>query len=495
MADAMAMMDAMVAEVEEAPTLAGVADDLAGASGDVDVFFVLVSGFLVFFMQCGFAMLSVGSIRSKNAKNIILKNLLDACFGAIFFYLLGFGFAYGGDYGDSTNGGKFIGWDHFALSGVPKADYHSWFFQFAFAATAATIVSGAVAERTKFEGYVAYAIFLTSWVYPVIAHWVWSGTGWASAFREDDFLFDTGVIDFAGCGVVHMTGGLAALAGAWAVGPRIGRFDADGKPQTIPGHNASLAILGVFILWFGWYGFNPGSALAIIGFSPVASLCAVTTTLSAAAGTVSTLLILMLIEYFSSGHIVWDLIGASNGTLAGLVGITSACPVAEPWAAIIIGITAGAVYVGASKLVAHVLKIDDPLDAVAVHGFCGAWGLLMAAAFADEGNVRVAYSDSMADAGGYGFIMGGNGKLLACAIVLILAITGWTLAHMMPFFFVLNKLGMLRVDEAEERMGLDVSHHGGSAYEADGDIMKGKGDESLLAKVTALERQVAAMQK
>ena len=169
--------------------------------------------------------LSVGSIRSKNAKNIILKNLLDACFGAICFYLVGYAFAYGGD-----SGNAFIGWSGFALNGIGKSDFQGWFFQFTFAATAATIVSGAVAERCKFEGYLAYAVLLTSWVYPVVVHWVWSGTGWASAFREDgDKLFGVGVIDFAGCGVVHMVGGLSGLAGAAIIGPRVGRFDADGR--------------------------------------------------------------------------------------------------------------------------------------------------------------------------------------------------------------------------------------------------------------------------
>eukprot|EP00892_Ulva_mutabilis_P012539 jgi/Ulvmu1/9658/UM054_0090.1 len=460
---------------------------------DLNKFFVLLSGYLVFFMQCGFAMLSVGSVRSKNAKNIVLKNLLDACFGAVCFYLIGYGLAYGGE----DHGNNFIGWNGFALNNEAKSAWFGWFFQFAFAATAATIVSGAVAERCKFEGYLAYAVLLTSWVYPVVVHWVWSTTGWISAFRADgDFLFDTGVIDFAGCGVVHMTGGLAALAGAFVIGPRIGRFDADGKPQSIPGHNASLAILGVFILWFGWYGFNPGSALAIIDAGDVVAISAINTTLSAAGGTLSTLLLLMAFEYIATGHVVWDLIGASNGTLAGLVGITSACSVVEPWAGLLIGLLAGFVYVGASKLVSHVLKVDDPLDAAAVHGFTGAWGLIAAALFAHEPNVALAYADM--PAGNYGLFMGGGGKLLGNAIVLIIAVSAWVLGHMFPFFYVMKMLGLLRVDEAEERMGLDVSHHGGSAYEATqgADLLKGKTDESeqaLLTRVQYLEQQVKAL--
>lgn len=306
------------------------------------------------------------------------------------------------------------------------------------------------------------------------------------------------------------------------------------QPNDMPGHNASLAILGVFILWFGWYGFNPGSALAITGLSEVAALCAVTTTLSAAAGTVSTLLILMVLELMSTGHIVWDLIGASNGTLAGLVGITAACSVAEvrhlpvcvshhcvkvsalsschtmsvwclvpdpavcvqPWAAVIIGITSGFVYVGSSRLMSHVLKVDDPLDAVAVHGFCGAWGLIMAAAFSHEPNYRAAYNDILSNDEADGFIMGGNGRLLASAVVVILAITAWVLGHMVPFFLVMRTLGLLRVDEAEERAGLDVSHHGGAAYEAptiEGGKAATADSDALLSRVQYLEQQVKAM--
>jgi len=425
----------------------------------LDIFFVLLSGFLVFFMQCGFCMLSAGSVRGKNAKNIILKNLLDACFGALGWYLFGYAFAYG----DSSN--HALGKDGFALEGISNGDYHSWFFQYAFAATAATIVSGAVAERTRFEAYLLYAFFLTSWVYPNIVHWVWSEEGWLSAFKPDRFN-DSGMIDFAGCGVVHMVGGLAGLAGAAVVGPRIGRYDASGKAREIPGHSASLALLGVFILWFGWYGFNPGSALVLSGGGAlVAANCAVTTTLAAAGGCVTTLCILLIQNYISTGHMVWDVIGAGNGALGGLVGITAACSVVEAWAAVVIGVVAGFIYVGASNFVAHVIKVDDPLDAIAVHAFCGAWGLIAAAAFADQ---------QLAEAAGYnvdentfGFIMGGDGKLLVAAITGIAAISGWVLGHMIPFFFLTRLLGLLRVSAAEEHEGLDVSHHGGTAYPTD----------------------------
>lgn len=437
------------------------------ASGQVtntealDIFFVLVSGFLVFFMQCGFCMLSAGSVRGKNAKNIILKNLLDACFGALGWYIFGYGFAYG----DSSNNA--LGKDGFALEGISNFDYHNWFFQYAFAATAATIVSGAVAERARFEAYLLYAFFLTAWVYPNIVHWVWNEDGWLSAFNFTGDRFNhTGMIDFAGCGVVHMVGGLAGLAGAAVVGPRIGRYDASGKARDIPGHSASLALLGVFILWFGWYGFNPGSALGLSGSGAlVAANCAVTTTLAAAGGCVTTLCILLVQNYVSTGHMVWDVIGAGNGALGGLVGITAACAVVEAWSAVAIGIVAGFVYVGASNFVAHVIKVDDPLDAIAVHAFCGAWGLIAAAAFADERLATIAGYDTIENS--FGFIMGGDGKLLVAAITGIAAITGWVLGHMIPFFFLLRLVGLLRVSAAEEHEGLDISHHGGTAYPTD----------------------------
>lgn len=436
------------------------AEAAAEVSTALDVFFVLVSGFLVFFMQCGFCMLSAGSVRGKNAKNIILKNLLDACFGALGWYIFGYGFAYG----DTSNNA--LGTDGFALEGIANSDYHNWFFQYAFAATAATIVSGAVAERTKFEAYLLYAFFLTAWVYPNVVHWVWDERGWLSAFKTDDQFNDTGMIDFAGCGVVHMVGGLAGLAGAAVVGPRIGRYDASGKARDIPGHSASLALLGVFILWFGWYGFNPGSALGLSGNGAlIAANCAVTTTLAAAGGCITTLAILLIQNYFSTGHMVWDVIGAGNGALGGLVGITAACAVVEAWAAVAIGVVAGFIYVGASNFVAHVIKVDDPLDAIAVHAFCGMWGLIAAAAFADERLATIAGYDTSENA--FGFIMGGDGKLLVAAITGIAAITGWVLGHMIPFFFLTRLLGLLRVSAAEEHEGLDISHHGGTAYPTD----------------------------
>lgn len=458
-------------ELEQVKEAIGFDDDLdtVGQKTDLDAFYVLVSGYLVFFMQCGFCMLSAGSVRGKNAKNIILKNLLDTCFGALGWYFLGYGLAFGRDKGD------FLGGNNFALKDLPTAEYHNWLFQFAFAATATTIVSGAVAERTKFEAYLIYALFLTAWVYPTIVHWVWSEEGWLSVqpTRKSDLFNDSGLVDFAGSGVVHMTGGLSGLAGAWIVGPRLGRFDADGGPREIPGHSASLALLGVFILWFGWYGFNPGSALAVVGKSDIASLAAVTTTLAAATGCITTLLVSMLINFILTGQSVWDVIGAGNGVLAGLVSITAGCAVVHPWASIIIGAIGGVVYVAASNFVLHILKVDDPLDAIAVHAFCGMWGLVGSASFADEDLVRMTFGDLEANEDGspgrreFGWVAGGSGRLLATAITGILVIFGWVFVHMVPFFLMMKFLHLLRVSPEQEHEGLDVSHHGGSAYPKD----------------------------
>ena len=285
--------------------------------------------------------------------------------------------------------GRFIGTDSFALKGAAfESDdgtltngyaYAFWLFQWAFAATAATIVSGAVAERVSFNAYIVYSIVLTSFIYPVVVHWGWAG-GWASAFAgENLLLFDCGVIDFAGSGVVHMTGGLAALCAAFVVGPRIGRFNEDGTANTMPQQSAVLQSLGTLILWFGWYGFNGVSTLAIVGVSGIAAKTMVTTTISAAFGALTTVLLGKLNLHY------WDGGAANNGLLAGLVGITAGCSTCEPEGAMVIGIVSGFVYTYSSKLLIK-LQIDDVVDAIPVHCFCGAWGVFAASLFATEDN-------------------------------------------------------------------------------------------------------------
>jgi len=437
-------------------------EKLADLMAGTDVFYSLVCGAFIFLMQCGFAMLCAGSVRQKNVKNIMLKNILDACGGALGFWIIGFALAY-------DENGAFVGTsgERFLLNGYDN--YIDFFFQFTFAATAATIVAGTVAERCKMAAYLCYSIFLTGFVYPVVVHAIWNGEGFLSAFNTDNLMFGVGMIDFAGSGVVHMTGGITALSAAIILGPRLGRFyDEDGSPLEtpvdFPAHSVALQVLGTFILWFGWYGFNPGSTLAISpsGYGAVAALCAVTTTLSAASGCVSAMFTDTILGMLSEGEAEYDLTMAMNGCLGGLVGITANCCVVEPWAAVLIGIISGWVYVLASKLLVK-LRIDDAVDAIPVHGFCGAWGCIATGIFASTSRISFAYGTD-----GTGGILYGYGNLIAVEIVGVLLIIVWAAGVMTPFFVLLNFLGMFRVDPIEEKVGLDISHHKGSAYALDG---------------------------
>jgi len=449
------------------PTLAQVAADLQILQANTDVFYTLVCGAFIFLMQCGFAMLCAGSVRQKNVKNIMLKNLLDACGGALGFWAIGFANAYG-------TGGRFIGGstERFFLNDYSGgASYIDFFFQFTFAATAATIVAGTVAERCKMQAYLLYSVFLTSFVYPVIVHSIWNTDGFLTALTDGDVdtpadrLGGVGMIDFAGSGVVHMTGGCTALVAAIVLGPRVGRFyDADGQvlpePHTFAAHSVALQVLGTFILWFGWYGFNPGSTLAIspAGYGDIAALCAVTTTLSAATGSITAMFADTLMTMCTEGHAEYDITMAMNGALGGLVGITAGCSVVEPWAAVLIGMVSGLVYVGASKLLVK-LKIDDAVDAIPVHFFCGMWALIAVGIFASPTLVANAYGS---DSGG---ILYGHGNLFGVELLGIVWIIGWTAGVMTPFFVIINALGLFRVDATEERVGLDISHHKGAAYD------------------------------
>lgn len=450
-----------------AMNLANAAELKSNATG-TDTFFLLWAGATVFLMQAGFAMLCAGSVRNKNVKNIMLKNLLDACGGALGFWSLGFAFAYGGS-GPTTKG--FIGNENFFLSGMSSAgDYIGWFFQFAFAATAATIVAGTVAERCKMIAYICYSLFLTGFVYPVVVYAIWSSSGFLTAFNDEP-LFGVGMVDFAGSGVVHMTGGFTALVAATILGPRKGRFyDDDGnkldEPVQFQPHSVALQMLGTFILWFGWYGFNPGSALMIAnsGSADVAALCAVTTTLAAAAGSVTALFTDSLMGRMSSGESEYDLSMAMNGALGGLVAITAGCSVVTPYASVIIGVIGGWVYILGSKTLV-MLKIDDAVDAVPVHFFNGMWGVLAAALFATEEGMAAAYSHK---GGKHGLFYGGGGSLLGANICGILFIIAWVSVLMVPFFGALKVLGMFRVDPLEEDVGLDISHHKGAAYDLSG---------------------------
>ena len=477
----MKMAPMLAPEVRMVPRILATTDEnaaaIAGLTEGLDNAWIIMCAALVFLMQAGFAMLSAGSVRSKNATNILLKNVMDACAGAIGFWSFGYAFAYGDEVPNAMIGDKY-----FFLSNWP-ADGHDpkfFFFQFAFAATAATIVSGAMAERTQYVAYIGYSFFLTAFVYPVVVHWGWSGSGWLSAFNShSDKLLDVGIVDFAGCCIVHMVGGVAALWGAIFVGPRMGRFmpSANGDIVAVPlaGHSIPLTTLGTFLLWFGWYGFNPGSTLLIspAGYGFTAGLAAVNTTLSAAAGAFASLYLSFGISS-RNGEGIWDLCMALNGALAGLVSITSGCATMDPWAAVISGVLGGFVYYGASNLM-KMLLIDDPLDAVAVHLFCGMWGAVAAGLFSSEERMAAVYGSTK-----FGLFMGGDGNLFGCQIIGILAVFAWVTALMAPFFAALKAAGVLRVSEEDERLGLDLSHHGGSAYTMEGG-MDGddKGEDAL----------------
>jgi len=454
------------------------ADDIAEIKASlaaIDAFYLMILGAVVFFMQAGFALLEAGSVRAKNTKNILLKNLLDACLGAIIWWAWGYGASYGSD----GEGGE--GWNGFIGSAADNGDFFLkgpsytlspdgtknalWFFQYVFAAAAATIVSGAVAERAQLGAYLIYTVIITGFIYPVQVHMTWSPHGALSgAFNKvyEDTVIG-GNLDFAGSGVVHMTGGILALCGAAVIGPRVGRFDEDGKPIPMPGQNSVLIVLGTLILWLGWYGFNPGSTLGITpaGYGTIMGRAAVTTTISAAAGGITT----VVIDRALSG--IFDVHMVCNGILAGLVSITAGCACTYPWAAFSIGIVGAFVYYGASKLLLK-LKIDDPLDAFAVHGAAGFWGVLAVGFFAAPEYVSYGWNGAVgADfcyAECYKGLFYGGGSTFAGQIVALIIEVSWCASTGVILFWVLRLAGILRISAEMENAGLDTSKHGGSAF-------------------------------
>ncbi len=400
----------------------------------VDTIWVLLAAALVFFMQAGFAMVETGFTRAKNAGNIIMKNLMDFALGSLVFWVLGFGLMFGADQA--------------GLIGLPdlfvKGTYGSTIptpvfliFQTVFCATAATIVSGAMAERTKFISYVIYSMIISLVIYPVSGHWIWGG-GWLSQL---------GFHDFAGSTAVHMVGGVAALVGAALLGPRVGKYGKDGKPRAIPGHSLTLGALGVFILWFGWFGFNPGSTLSATGDGSLTAMghIFVTTNLAAAAGATAT----MILTWFR--YKKPDVSMTLNGTLAGLVAITAGCDLVSPAGAVAIGAIAGVLVVFAVEFFDKVVKIDDPVGAIAVHGVCGATGTLLVGVFATEG----------------GLLYGGGFAMLGVQALGVLAVMAWVGVTMFIVFSLIKKTVGLRVTRQEEIAGLDMEEHGLASSYAD----------------------------
>jgi Amt family ammonium transporter len=388
---------------------------------NINIVWTCVAAFLVFFMQPGFAMVECGFTRAKNAVNILMKNLMDFSVGTIVFFLIGFGLMFG-----KSNG--LFGTTLFGMSGVePGTDWNWTFliFQTVFAATAATIVSGAMAERTKFVGYLLYSIFITLIIYPIFGKWAWgslllgdAGAGW---------LENMGFLDFAGSSVVHSVGGWLGLAGAIMLGPRLGKYDPNGKPKAITGHNIPLAALGVFILWFGWFGFNPGSTTT--GDGSIGYI-AVTTNIAAAAAAISAMLTAWIIMKKPDASM------ALNGALAGLVSITAPCDGVSPIGALMIGIIGGIVVVLSVLFIDKVLKVDDPVGAVSVHGVCGLWGTL---------SVGLFNMDS-------GLFYGGGLKQLAVQIVGAAAAFFWAFGLGLALFYGIKKTIGLRVTTVWRRI-------------------------------------------
>lgn len=438
-------------------------------ANSANTWYLIWAGLMVFFMQAGFGMLEAGSVTARSTQQILLKNLLDACVSAIAWWAMGHAIAF-----DGTN--SFIGTattpeatSFFAIglesSSSTGYSWALWWFQWTFAATSSTIVSGAIAERAQLFAYLFYTLITTALVYPVIAHWVWSRNGWLSSTSPDAVL--GGVIDFAGSGVVHLTGGTAALCGAWIIGPRTGRFEirlADklsklGRPIPMPGHSAVLQALGTFLLWVGWYGFNAGSALKI---SPadkavVIGRIFVTTTLSAAAAGVTSIS-LHRIAYKNSRL---NMSTMCNSIMAGLVSIASGCATIPAWAALVIGALSVLVYRGTAYAVLHKLKIDDALEASAVHGACGVWGLLATALFTTKQEAAALYGK---DQGGLFY---GGGKLIGAAAIEICVIVTWSGILSSLLFFGLRQAGVLRsaalplgrLDVDGPNMIMDASFH------------------------------------
>ena len=431
---------------------AQVVDPLEDLIASLDAAWILVAAFLVFFMQGGFALLTAGFVRAKNTSNILMKNILDASLGAIVYWMFGFGIAFGttADFmgldkffiTPSAEGGA-TGGTAFGDTGVPLFAF--WIFQWAFAATAATIVAGALAERTKFRGYLIYSVFITGFIYPVVSHWVWGG-GWLYELG----VSDNGFLDFAGSSVVHSVGAWAGLMGALIVGPRIGKYLPDGTTRAIVGHSMPLAVAGMFILWFGWYGFNPGSTLGLSGGgAALAAQVAVNTTLAAGAGGAAAVLLSMYhYKVADTGLVV-------NGILGGLVAVTAGCGFVDPYAALIIGAIGGSIIIYSVRFFDW-LHIDDPVGVISVHGACGVWGTLAVGLFATKSLVG----------GGddYGLLLGGGIEQLGAQVIGIVAIFGWVTVTAGILFLAIKHTVGLRVSEAEELAGIDVTEHGIGAY-------------------------------
>ena len=411
----------------------------------IDNLWVLIAGVLVFIMQAGFGMVEAGMTRAKNVGNIMAKNLADMCVGALAFFAVGYGIAYG------TDAGSLLGVDTFFLSGAETgfsaegglSIFTDFFFQVVFAATAVTIASGAMAERTKMSAYLVFSFFMTALIYPVVVHSFWSGEGLLADLAVGDAKFG----DFAGSTIVHSTGGWAAMMGAIFLGPRIGKYGRDGRPRPMPGHSMAFVVVGVMVLWFGWFGFNPGSELAA---DAVVMRAAVTTMLAAAAGAVTA----GAVVWFRTGHL--DVAMTANGVLAGLVGITAGTAAMSPVGAVLTGAVAGVIVVGSVAFFDRI-RIDDPVGAISVHGVCGLWGTLAVGLFAR-------YSDGFVATDNAGLFYGGGIDQLLVQLVGAAMVFAWVVVTTGILFAVMKRTVGLRVSRQAEIGGLDIFEHGQPGY-------------------------------
>ncbi|MGD2268971.1 MAG: ammonium transporter [Desulfobacterales bacterium] len=427
---------ASIAEASDGPTAKSIAVDTIA----LDTGWTLIAAVLVMFMQAGFAMLTAGFSRSKNACNMLMKNLMDFCFGTVTYWAIGFGLMFGAGNLIFGNSGFFLidsGNTFASLNWTQVPLECKYFFQLVFCATAATIVAGAMAERTKFIAYIFYSIIITAIIYPLVGHWIWGG-GWLAAI---------GMWDFAGSTVVHSTGGWLALVGAFMLGPRTGKYNRDGSSNAITGHSIPLATLGTFILWFGWFGFNPGSTMALV--SDIAHIAA-TTNLAGAAGGISA----MITSWWMFKKA--DISMALNGVLGGLVSITASCAFVSAGSAIWIGIIGGVLVVLGVVFIDQILHVDDPVGAITVHGICGSWGTLALGLFAQD-----KFSPGTT---GNGIFFGGSWKLIGVQALGVISVFAWCLLAGIMMFFVIKHLVGLRVRREEELRGLDIDEHGMEAY-------------------------------
>ncbi len=396
-----------------------------------DMIWLIIAASLVFFMQAGFAMVETGLTRAKNAANIIMKNLMDFSGGAIIYLFFGWAIMYG----DSVSG--LFGSSQFFLSGADSTVYRDWMFQVVFAATAATIVSGAMAERTKFSSYIIFSLVISGIIYPVSGHWIWSSDGW---------LAGMGFHDFAGSTVVHSLGGWAALSGAYVLGGRTGKYVRNGKDvavQAIPAHNLPLASLGVFILWFGWYGFNCGSTLSGTD-SGIAIVSCKYNTISRGRGSFFHGYDLDSFRQTGAEYVI-------ERCSCRLVGITAGCAVSSPIGSVFIGIVSGMLVVLSVEFIDKVLHVDDPVGAVSVHGVCGVWGTIAVGLFGNTEDIK-------------GLFYSGNPEQLIVQILGAAAVFAWGITVSFVLFMILKKTVGLRVSEDEELKGLDITEHGSESY-------------------------------